>query len=59
MLLNKRVDTGNLHVRGFRGGGPRDHFQHLYLIGEALMSWVVPRWKREDRLVYTQASEQL
>ena len=59
MTLAKRVDSGNLHVRGFKGRGPRDHFQHLYMIGEVLRSWVVPRWKREDRLVYTLASEQL
>ena len=59
MTLIKRADAGNLHVRGFKGGGPRDHFEHLYLIGEALQAWVVPRWKREDRLVYTLAGEQL
>ena len=59
MTLVKSADAGNLHVRGFRGAGPRDHFEHLYLIGEVLRSWVVPRWKREDRLVYTLAGEQL
>lgn len=45
MAMYYRADSGNLHVRGFRGRGPRDHFAHLYLIGEALRSWVVPRWK--------------
>ena len=59
MTLIKRADSGNLHVRGFRGRGPKDHFEHLYLIGEVLRSWVAPRWKREDRLVYTLAGEQL
>ena len=59
MTLTRRADAGNLHVRGFRGGGPRDHFNHLYLLGEGLSAWVVPRWKREDRLVYTLAGEQL
>jgi len=59
MTLIKRADSGNLHVRGFRGRGPKDHFEHLYLIGEVLRSWVAPRWKREERLVYTLASEQL
>ena len=59
MTLIKRADVGNLHVRGFKGRGPKDHFEHLYLIGEVLRSWVVPRWKREERLVYTLASEQL
>ena len=38
------VDAGNLHVRGFRGIGPHDHFDHLHLIGEALRSWIVPGW---------------
>jgi len=59
MTLGKRADAGNLHVRGFRGQGPRDHFEHLYLIGQVLRSWVVPRWKREERLVYTLVGEQL
>ena len=59
MTLVKTADAGNLHVRGFKGRGPRDHFQHLYVLGEVLRSWVAPRWKREDRLVYTLASEQL
>ena len=59
MALSRRADAGNLHVRGFRGQGPRDHFEHLYLIGQVLRSWVVPRWKREERLVYTLAGEQL
>jgi hypothetical protein len=59
MKLVKTADAGNLHVRGFRGAGPKDHFEHLYLLGEVLRSWVVPRWKRDDRLVYTLAGEQL
>jgi hypothetical protein len=58
MTLGTRADAGNLHVRGYRGRGPTDHFDHLYLIGEALRSWVVPRWKREERLVYTLNGEQ-
>jgi hypothetical protein len=59
MKLSMRADAGNLHVRGFRGAGPRDHFEHLHLLGEVLRSWVVPRWKRDERLVYTLAGEQL
>ena len=59
MKLITRADAGNLHVRGFRGAGPRDHFEHLYLLGDVLRAWVVPRWKRDDRLVYTLAGEQL
>jgi hypothetical protein len=38
------ADQGGLHVRGFRGKGPHDHFDHLHLIGDALRSWVLPRW---------------
>lgn len=45
MTTYYRADSGSLHVRGFRGRGPRDHLAHLYLIGEVLRSWVVPRWK--------------
>src|SRR5262249_40868146 len=52
-----RADRGNLHMRGFRGRGPRDHFAHLYLIGEMLASWVVPRWKPQTSIAYTLASE--
>lgn len=59
MSMATRADAGNLHVRGFRGRGPKDHFQHLYLIGEVLRSWVVPRWNRSPRAVYTLAGEQL
>lgn len=42
--MTVRVDDGDLHVRGFRGSGPHDHFDHLHRIGETLRSWVVPRW---------------
>lgn len=59
MTLASRADAGNLHVRGFRGRGPKDHFKHLYLIGEVLRSWVVPRWNRSPAAVYTLAGEQL
>ena len=58
MRLDARADAGGLHVRGFRGRGPHDHIAHLHLIGRALRTWVVPRWKRTDRLVYTLAGEQ-
>lgn len=44
MTPSVTVDTGNLHVRGFRGIGPHDHFDHLHLIGEALRSWIAPGW---------------
>jgi hypothetical protein len=44
------VDQAGLHVRGFRGMGPHDHFDHLHLVGNALRSWLVPRW-------YTPSSE--
>jgi hypothetical protein len=50
MTLSSRADTKGLHVRGFRGGGPRDHFAQLHLFGEVLRSWVVP--------LYTQRGEQ-
>jgi hypothetical protein len=47
MRLSYRADTGNLHVRGYRGQGPRDHFDHLHLVGQVLRSWLVPRWKTD------------
>lgn len=57
MVLTKRADAGGLHVRGFRGQSPHDHFEHLYLIGEALASFTAPQWKDKERLVYTLAGE--
>ena len=54
MHMYYRADKGDLHVRGFKGQGPKDHFHHLYLVGEHLRSWVVPRWKLH---VYTLAGE--
>jgi hypothetical protein len=50
MVMSVKADEGGLHVRGFRGVGPRDHFDHLHLIGDSLRSWLVPRW-------YTPGSE--
>ena len=44
MALALEADRAGLHVRGFRGTGPRDHFDHLHLIGDTLRSWLVPRW---------------
>ena len=44
MALALEADEGGLHVRGFRGTGPQDHFGHLHLIGDTLRSWLVPRW---------------
>jgi hypothetical protein len=45
--IAQKADEGNLHVRGFRGQGPRDHFDHLHLIGSMLRSWLVPRWSAD------------
>ncbi len=38
------ADERDLHVRGYRGAGPQDHFDHLHLIGQALNAWLAPRW---------------
>lgn len=54
MRMYYRADKADLHVRGFRGQGPKDHFHHLYLVGEHLRSWVVPRWMLH---VYTHDGE--
>jgi hypothetical protein len=40
-----RAERGNLHVQGFRGAGPRDHFDHLHLLAGALRTWIVPAWR--------------
>jgi hypothetical protein len=53
MRLSYRADAGNLHVRGYRGTGPRDHFDHLHLVGEVLRNWLVPRWSAGGSRVYT------
>lgn len=58
MKLATRADAGNLHVRGFRGTGPHDHFDHLHLVGEVLASWLVPRWKKDGRVGYTSLGEE-
>jgi hypothetical protein len=57
MRLSYRADAGNLHVRGYRGVGPRDHFDHLHLVGEVLRNWLVPRWNAGGSRVYTPAGE--
>jgi len=44
MALALEADERGLHVRGFRGTGPQDHFGHLHMIGDTLRSWLVPRW---------------
>lgn len=57
MRLSYRADAGNLHVRGYRGQGPRDHFDHLHLVGEVLRNWLVPRWSADGSRVYTPRGE--
>lgn len=49
MTLSLEADARGLHVRGFRGAGPRDHFDHLHLIDNVLRTWLVPRWNAPDR----------
>lgn len=44
MVSSVVADEGNLHVRGFRGIGPHDHFDHLHLIGDVVRSWIAPGW---------------
>jgi hypothetical protein len=40
------ADAGNFHLRGYRGGGPKDHMDQLRLLSLALTDYVVPRWTR-------------
>lgn len=44
MVRSYRVDDGDLHVHGFRGGGPGDHMRHLHIVGDVVREYVVPRW---------------
>ncbi len=47
MSASVLADERDLHVRGYGGTGPQDHFDHLHLIGHALKAWLVPRWGRD------------
>ena len=40
------ADAGGLHVRGFRGEGPRDHLDQLHLLDDLVREHVTPRWTR-------------
>lgn len=42
-----RADSGGLHVRGFRGDGPRDHLDQVHLLGDVIRVFVAPRWTRQ------------
>jgi hypothetical protein len=43
-----RADRGDLHVLGFKGDGPKDHIAQLYVLGDLMRTYVVPRWIRMD-----------
>jgi hypothetical protein len=40
------TDAGGLHVRGYRGGGPKDHLDQLHLVDDLVREFVAPRWTR-------------
>ena len=44
MTLRFRGDVGNFHVLGWKGGGKRDHFDQLHLVGDILREHVGHRW---------------
>lgn len=44
MALKFRGDVGNFHVLGWKGGGKRDHFDQLHLVGDILREHVGHRW---------------
>lgn len=44
MTLKYRGDVGNFHVLGWKGGGKRDHFDQLHLVGDILREHVGHRW---------------
>ncbi len=37
-------DAGSLHVRGYRGDGPKDHLDQLHLLDDLIREHVTPRW---------------
>ena len=39
-------DAGGLHVRGYRGVGPKDHLDQLHLLDDLVREHVTPRWTR-------------
>ena len=43
-------DAGNLHVRGYRGEGPKDHLDQLHLLDDLVREHVTPRWTRLPRV---------
>ncbi len=47
MVLSYRADAGDLHVLGYRGGGPDDHMRHLFMVGDVAREHIVPRWLRK------------
>ncbi len=63
MVRSYRVDTGDLHVHGYRGQGPDDHMKHLHMVGDVVRDWLVPRWGAparapgtSDRSTFAQSS---
>ena len=40
------ADAGGLHVRGYRGLGPKDHLEQLHLLDALVREHVTPRWTR-------------
>ncbi len=46
MTPKYRAAKGDLHARGWRGGGPHDHFDQLHLVGEMVRTYIAPRWNR-------------
>lgn len=49
MALKFRGDVGNFHVLGWKGGGKRDHFDQLHLVGDILREHVGHRWSELAR----------
>ena len=43
-----RVDEGDFHVRGYTGGGVKDHIDHLQAVGDLALEFIVPRWSKPD-----------
>jgi hypothetical protein len=49
--LLSTYNKGDFHVRGFRGGGTKDHCAQLSLLGDVLRAHIKPRWEPASGMV--------
>ena len=42
------AEKGGLHVRGFRGDGPKDHVDQVHMLDDLVRTYLTPRWTHLD-----------